>query len=258
LRSIYSKAKQIIKLGDLRETLKEYPSFFKLIIADPPFGINLDKRLDTRGVDYEYVTYDDDYSDDEYYQFSYEWIKACYDSLTDDGTLIIISGYNQLFQIMRAYRKVGFKLINHPIWTFKQGMNCTKKYVTSHYHILFLVKGNKWTFNHKKSSQYKTDVLNYPDYARAVGDKYRIKGEKGHLCQLPIKLLKDLVYTHSNFEDWVGDVFSGSGGTALACRMLGRNVVSFEREEKFIPTIKEKSRYGKKVMLDGITLEMLK
>jgi site-specific DNA-methyltransferase (adenine-specific) len=241
-----SPSKYKIEKGDFLNS--KYKNFFTLMLADPPFGIDFNNRLNTRAMGYDGYAYEDDMSNDEYYKFSLDWINKCYDSLKDNGSLYIFSGWNKLFEILKACKQTKFELTNHCIWRYKFGIFCNHKYVTSHYHLLFLTKGKYKFYGH-----YEEDVID-------IGSNYRSDNKyvvEGHPCQLPVKLLKYLIFRSSNFGDWVGDVFSGSGGTALACRMLGRNVVSFEKEDKYIDVIKSKMRFGKSIMLDNIDLSML-
>ncbi|UCG89713.1 MAG: site-specific DNA-methyltransferase, partial [Candidatus Heimdallarchaeota archaeon] len=79
-----------------------------------------------------------------------------------------------------------------------------------------------------------------PEYNRG-NDPHRIKG---HPCQLPIVLLEKLILTSSAPGELVGDVFSGSGGTILAARMTGRDVVGFEIRDEYKHIIQQKARFG--------------
>ena len=45
----------------------------------------------------------------------------------------------------------------------------------------------------------------------------------------------------------MGDVFSGSGGTILAARKTGRNVIGFELRKEYESIIKQKAKFGKSV-----------
>ncbi len=83
----------------------------------------------------------------------------------------------------------------------------------------------------------------WPEYNRG-NDPHRIKG---HPCQLPIVLLEKLILTSSSSDDLIGDVFSGSGGTILAARLTGRDVVGFEIRKEYERIIYQKARFGQPV-----------
>jgi len=228
-------------VGDVRNTLNSYSGRFRLIIADPPFGIDFNKSS------HEYGTagarlYPDSFGDGEYLDFTREWLKACHDALTPDGSLYAISGWNNLPDLLQAVKEGEFNVLNHCIWHYSWGVYTKKRFVTSHYHVLTLVRDiDNYVFN--KQSKYEEDVWFFPGYNRG-NDPDRIKG---HPCQLPLVLLEKIIKTSSEEGDWIGDVFSGSGGTSLAARRLGRNVVAFELREEYAPVIKNKARFGKKV-----------
>ncbi|WP_455141678.1 DNA-methyltransferase [Candidatus Hodarchaeum mangrovi] len=230
-------------IGNVIETLpkKALERRFNLIIADPPFGISFNKSSHEYGsIDYD--LYEDNFTPESYFQFSKEWINVCYEALTDDGSLYIISGWTNLQFILNAIKSTNFHLLNHAIWHFSWGVYTKRRFTTSHYHILLLVKNRKkYTFF--KQKHYDEDVFFWPEYNRG-NDPHRIKG---HPCQLPIVLLDKLIRTSSKPSDLIGDVFSGSGGTILAARIAGRDVVGFEIRKEYVSIIHHKARFGKSI-----------
>ncbi len=160
--------------------------------------------------------------------------------------MYIISGWNNLIDILNVIKKTNFTIINHIIWSFKWGVYAKKKYVSSHYHILFLVKNKKnYIFKpqyinpkNKKGHPYEKDVWNWDNYHRG-NDPDHIKG---HPCQLPLMLLEKMIIISSNKENWIGDIFSGSGGTLLACKKLERNCISIEKIPDYLKIIKKKAK----------------
>ncbi len=238
--------------GDVVSRLHDYPGKFNLVIADPPFGLEFDKGSHEYGSD-DYVLYEDKFSGDEYEDFSFRWISACHDALAKDGALYIISGWTRIGEILNAVKRTKFHTINHAIWYFGWGVFARKRYVTSHYHILFLAKDKQnYCFvpqfsnpnTKRKGEKYEEDVWYWPSYNRG-NDPDRVKG---HPCQLPLVLLEKIVRISSRPGDWVGDVFCGSGGTMLACRRLGRNVIGFEKNIEYEKIIHQKARFGEKIV----------
>ncbi|MHA1143686.1 MAG: DNA-methyltransferase [Candidatus Helarchaeota archaeon] len=238
-------------IGDIMDLLPKYKEKFHLMIADPPFGLEFDKSSHEYGAS-DYILYDDKFTADEYEIFSYKWISRCFDALTPDGSLYVISGWTRIGEILNAVKKTNFTLLNHIIWHFSWGVFTKKKYVTSHYHILFLVKDKKnYKFypqysnpnTKRKGEKYENDVWYWPKYNRG-NDPDRIKG---HPCQLPIVMLEKIIKISSDPCDWVGDIFSGSGGTILACRRLGRNVIGFEINKEYESIIKKKARFNSEI-----------
>ena len=68
-----------------------------------------------------------------------------------------------------------------------------------------------------------------------VWDDIKFYGEKDrfHPAQKPLDLIKRLVLTSSDEGDLVVDPFMGSGTTALACKLSGRNYIGFEIDEEY-------------------------
>lgn len=56
----------------------------------------------------------------------------------------------------------------------------------------------------------------------------------GHPSQKPIKLIEELVGEYSKEGDTILDPFGGSGTTAVAAKLLKRNFILIEKEEKYV------------------------
>ena len=63
--------------------------------------------------------------------------------LKDSGSMYVFSGWNNLKDILMALDDVGFTTINHIIWKYQFGVVTAKKFVTSHYHCLYVCKNPK-------------------------------------------------------------------------------------------------------------------
>jgi len=235
------ESKYSLIIGDVNKTLpiEAEKRLFDLIIADPPFGISFSKSSHEYGAK-EYDLYKDDFTSESYLEFSEKWIKSCYDALNPSGSLYIISGWTNLQYILNAIETTDFHVLNHAIWHFSWGVYTKRRFVTSHYHIILLVK-NKKKYQFFKQKHYDEDVFYWKEYNRG-NDPNRIKG---HPCQLPIVLLEKLILTSSSKGDLVGDVFSGSGGAILAARMTDRDVIGFELRKEYESIIKQKAKFGK-------------
>ena len=258
-------------IGDIFKTLPEWEGAFDLMIADPPFNIGFDKASHEYGSK-EYKLYQDSMSGDDYLEFSRGWIELCHRSLSARGSLYIVSGWTNLVHILQAVGTSPFHLLNHIIWRYTWGVYTKRRFVTSHYHVLLLVKDPKdYTFN--RLERYQEDVWDeeaeegeldgrpegeerweegdvwfFPEYNRG-NDPDRIKG---HPCQLPVKLLRKMILTSTDEGDNVGDVFSGSGGTMLAARQTGRRVVGFEVDADYEEVIKRKAMWDEPVDRRGL------
>lgn len=226
-----------------------------LLICDPPYGINgsyLDKhynRSKNKLID-GYV----DIPIEKYEKFSREWIAEASRVLRPDGTIFIISGYSNLLPILEALEdpKNNLVKIRHFIWKYNFGVWTTRKFVSSHYHILY----------YKKSIKNPNSNTNLHEYGKCesiwiIPREYHV-GEIRNKNQLPTSLLQKLVIlglslsssssTNSSVPI-VADFFLGSFSTARVALEMGCNVTGFEiNEEAFKywePKIREKLKNNK-------------
>jgi site-specific DNA-methyltransferase (adenine-specific) len=218
----------------MRENIEE--GSIHLIIADPPFGINFSSKRDNYNRDGDLVI--DDYIEvpsETYREFSVEWIKEAYRVLRNDGSMYVFSGWNHLEDVLYALRISGFILYNSIVWKYQFGVYTKRKFVTSHYHILFAVKNeNKYYFN--KVEHYPEDVWKFKDDVirddfeeddPALGDVWVInrpyhKGEKKVPNKLPPRLIRKILLFSSKDGDIILDPFSGGGSVSIEIIKLNK------------------------------------
>lgn len=113
-----------------------------LIITDPPYGIEGDQLHRHYNRDESFVL--DGYVEipkAEYPEFSRQWIQEAARVLKPGGALYIVSGYTNLIHILNVFpADTSLKEVNHLIWKYNFGVYTKKKYISSHYHILYYVK----------------------------------------------------------------------------------------------------------------------
>ena len=207
-----------------------------LIITDPPYGIEGDQLHRHYHRDESFVI--DGYVEvplAEYAQFSREWIAEAARVLRPGGAMYLVSGWSNLRDILNAVAETDLQLVNHIVWKYNFGVFTRKKYVTSHYHILFLVQpGEKWVFNtySRFSPSEKADnngSLLYRDMEDVwIIDREYKKGKKRHKNELPTELLVKMLQYSSVENDVVCDFFAGSFSTAKVAKSMNRSSVSFE------------------------------
>ncbi len=208
-----------------------------LIITDPPYGIQGDKLHKHYNRKEEFVL--DGYVEvpaKEYPQFTVEWIKQAERILRPGGSIYIVSGYTHLVHILNALHSTKLKEVNHIIWKYNFGVFTSKKYISSHYHILYYVKpGGSVTFNThcRYGAEERTDSngsQNYPDREDVwiINREYK-PGQAKNKNELPSQLLTKLIQYSSNENDLVCDLFLGSFSTAKVAIGLNRKAVGFEK-----------------------------
>ena len=208
-----------------------------LIITDPPYGIGGDTlhkhyNRDEGHVVEGYV----EVPEEEYGAFSRSWISEAARILRPNGSIYIVSGYTNLYHILDALRATDLEEVNHIVWRYNFGVHTKRKFVSSHYHILYYEKPGpgRRTFNANVRygpSERNTDggSLDYADREDVwLIDREYKPGRRKNKNELPRKLLVKLVQYSSGPGDLVCDLFMGGFSTARVAVGLGRRFVGFE------------------------------
>lgn len=201
-----------------------------LVISDPPFGIDFKNKSnynrDSDSVLSGYV----DIDSNNYKSFTDSWIESVKSKLKNNGSMYIFSGWNNLEFILSSLRENNFIIINHIIWKYNFGVYCKKKFITSHYHILYVCKtGSERTFN----TYCRFSKNNNSDVYKDMEDVWIIKreywrGETKTPTKLPLELVDKIIQYSSNKKDTVLDPFMGSGQVGISCLRNKRKYIGFE------------------------------
>lgn len=207
-----------------------------LVVTDPPFAIDFKavKQNYNRTASRVLQGYNEIKAKD-YYDFTYNWMNECFRILKESGSMYVFSGWNNLKDILMALDKVGFITINHIIWKYQFGVVTAKKFVTSHYHCLYVCKNPKkrkfypYLRYSKNSKTSAGRSMHYKDKE----DVWEIKreywtGDKKTPTKLPAELIKKILEYSSKKNDVVFDPFLGSGQVAVVSKMHGRKYLGFE------------------------------
>jgi site-specific DNA-methyltransferase (adenine-specific) len=207
--------------GDALTLLPRIPAgSIDLIVTDPPFAIDFKaQRLNYNRTGSNVLEGYQDIPEAEYGEFTLQWIAQAARVLSPTGSMYIFSGWNRLRDILEGIDRAGLTTVNHLIWKYQFGVFTKKKYVTSHYHILFVVKDPKhYTFN---------KIDHYPEDVWIINREYW-KGQKKTPTKLPSELVKKILLYSSNPGDLVLDPFLGSGTVAVVAQTEGRHFLGFE------------------------------
>ncbi|NHI83053.1 MAG: site-specific DNA-methyltransferase [Candidatus Thorarchaeota archaeon] len=190
-----------------------------LIVADPPFGIDFDGKSSVYNRDETLVVENYKEVHESYDEFTRSWAKQVERILKPDGSVYIFSGWTNLESVLRAVREASLHTLNHIVWHYNFGVFTKRRFVTSHYHILLLVKDSKNYFFNK--------VEHYPKDVWIVRRKYRF-GEAKNGTKLPLDVVAKCIDYSSKPGDLVLDPFMGNGTTAVACKANFRHFIGFE------------------------------
>jgi len=189
-----------------------------LVVADPPFGIDFSGMESIYNRDNEFVV--PGYQEiDDYARFTDDWIKELPRVMKEDASAYIFSGWTNLEYVQAAARRAKLQVVNHIIWHYQFGVFTMKKFVTSHYHVLLLVKNPKKYYFHK-IEHYIPDVWQ-------ITRKYK-PGVKKNGTVLPVEVVERCIDFSSEPGDIVLDPFMGNGTTAVAAKRNYRHFLGFE------------------------------
>jgi site-specific DNA-methyltransferase (adenine-specific) len=207
-----------------------------LIVTDPPFAIDFKatKQNYNRTASRVMQGYNEIKKQD-YYDFTINWMSQAYRILKDSGSMYVFSGWNNLKDILNALDDVGFVTVNHLIWKYQFGVVTKTKYVTSHYHCLYVCKNEKkrkfYPFSRFSQKQKTSDgrSMHYKDKEDVwnINREYWT-GDKKTPTKLPAELLRKILQYSSKKGDIVFDPFLGSGQVAMISKQMGRHYLGFE------------------------------
>jgi len=207
-----------------------------LVVTDPPFAINFKaKKSNYNRISSRVLSGYNEIKVEDYYDFTNAWMREAYRILKKSGSMYVFSGWNNLKDILTALDDNNFTTINHIIWKYQFGVVTSKKFVTSHYHCLFVCKDNKkrkfFPYSRFKKNAKTSDgqSLHYRDKE----DVWIIKreywtGDDKTPTKLPAEIIKKILEYSSEEKDLVLDPFLGSGQVAVISKMLGRRYLGFE------------------------------
>ena len=243
-----------IKQGDCISLMSDMPAAcIDLIITDPPFAIDFQATRNNynRKGDRVLPGYNEIESRD-YLAFTQAWLKQATRVLKASGSMYIFSGWNHLKDLLIAIDRCALTTVNHLIWKYQFGVVTKRKYVTSHYHCLFVCKDDQkrqfYPFS-RFDKDAKTETGGTAHY-RDKEDVWDIKREYWNGAvktptKLPAALIEKILDYSSKKGDVVLDPFLGSGQVAVVSKMKGRHYVGFEIIPSYYEFALNRIRSGK-------------
>ncbi len=235
-RTIYQNAKfpfevDTIKFEDsIKGMQKLPPGSIDLVIADPPFGIEFDGRGSQYNRKTDLVVEGYKEVEGRYDEFTMAWISELPRIMKDTASAYIFSGWTNLKDVLVAVDNANLTVINHIIWKYQFGVFTQRKYVTSHYHVMFLAKNpSKYYFN--KIEHYPLDIWDIPRTYRP--------GQQKNGTKLPENVVFRCIDFSSKPGDLVFDPFMGNGTSATCAKAKFRHFIGFELNENMKEILKE-------------------
>jgi len=207
-----------------------------LVITDPPFGIEFAaRRANYNRTGSRVLEGYNEVKGIDYLDFTRAWLGQVRRVLKPTGSLYIFSGWNYLKDILTVLDELDFHLVNHLIWKYQFGVVTKRKYVTSHYHVLFAGVDEKQR-RFFPYARFEKDARHPEGGSAHYKDKEDVwtipreywNGDVKTPTKLPAELVRKILAYSSQAGDLVLDPFLGSGQTAVVSHLEGRRYVGFE------------------------------
>lgn len=226
-----------IYLMDCREGMRLMPeATVDLIVTDPPFAIEFSaRRSNYNRLPNRVLEGYNEIPSEEYYEFTLSWTQLAYRVLKPSGSMYLFSGWNNLRDILNALHEIGFEVVNHIIWKYQFGVYTKRRFVTSHYHCLYVCKDDRLR-RFYPDSRFPSDArsesgrsLRYLDMEDVwVIPREYWNGDIKTPTKLPSALVEKILQYSSLEGDLVLDPFLGSGQVAIVAKRMGRRYLGFE------------------------------
>ena len=219
-----------------------------LVVTDPPFAINFKaKKANYNRTASRVLSGYNEITKENYYEFTLNWMSQCFRILKESGGMYVFSGWNNLADILNAIEEIGFITVNHIIWKYQFGVVTSRKFVTSHYHCLYICKNDKKRkfFPYERFGKEEKNNQGRSLHYKDKEDVWEIKreywtGDEKTPTKLPAEIIKKILQYSSEEGDLVFDPFLGSGQTAVVSKLLKRNYIGFEIVKEYFDFISKR------------------
>ena len=225
--------------GDCVYLLNQFDFKFDMIFADPPYflsngGISVQSG---KMVSVNKGDWDKSQGFEKDNNFNYNWLKACREHLTENGTIWISGTFHNIFSVAQMLTELDYKVLNCVTWAkTNPPPNLSCKYFTHSTEFILWARKSKNVphyYNYQLMKQINggtqmKDVWHLPAIARWE------KSCGKHPTQKPLALLTRIILSSTRKGAWILDPFTGSSTTGIAANLLNRKFLGIDREENFL------------------------
>jgi DNA modification methylase len=195
------------------------------ILTDPPYGVSYVESKTSLGHKLscdKTILNDQEQSEEEYIQFSKEWLENIKPYLNKTNSVYIFNSDKMIFSLRKAIIDAGYRFTQMLIWIKSHSVIGRMDYLPQHELIAY-----GWYGTHKFQRSKDKSLLFYPKPNKS----------KLHSTMKPIGLLRNIILNSTKLNDYVFDGFGGSGSTLIACEHLKRRCLMVEIDEVHCETI---------------------
>jgi len=221
-----------------------------LVLTDPPYFIGVDGG---KGWDSQWD------SEDDYLQWCSTWSKELWRVLKPNRCLYVW-GTTKTDTFLRYKLEILNKLPdaqyqNWIIWSYDWGGRTKKTFPRKHEDLLMYSKGTEFLFSpddiripYKMETNIRNSAMNNPlgkiptdvwqQNNHTTSDEY----VEWHPTQKPLLFLERIIKSHTQQNETVLDIFSGSGSTMIACDNVKREFVGCELDKEYFDKSLERKK----------------
>ncbi|MDB9481565.1 adenine-specific DNA-methyltransferase [Dolichospermum circinale CS-537/05] len=215
-----------------------------LIFVDPQYNIGK-----------KFANFHDKWdSEEEYINWSYQWLDECIRTLKPNGTIYVMTS-TQAMPYFDIYLRKKLTILSRIIWHYdSSGVQATKYFGSMYEPILHCVKNkNNYIFNadhikiaaktgaERKLIDYRKSVPTPYNTEKVPGNawyfprvRYRMEEYENHPSQKPESLLERIILASSHEGSLILDPFAGTFTTAAVAKRLGRQSISIESQAEYL------------------------
>jgi|GEM_PF-694690 site-specific DNA-methyltransferase (adenine-specific) len=240
-KSLYFRAKDtLIYKEDILKITSIPNSSVDLIVTSPPYN-----------VDIHYNSNKDDISYEEYLDFTYKWIKKCFELTKSEGRFLLNipldknkGGQKSVgADITKIAKEVGWKYHSTIIWNegnisrrtaWGSFMSASAPYVIAPVELILVLYKDGWkkTGGSRQNDITKQEFMNWTNGVWTFNGQSK-RGAGGHPAPFPIELPRRCIKLFSFVGDTVLDPFLGSGSTLIASVLHGRKGIGIDIDENY-------------------------
>ena len=238
------KAFTLLK-GDCVELLNQFDFKFDMIFADPPYFLSNDGISVQSGkmVCVNKGEWDRSNGFEKDNEFNLNWLKACKEHLTDNGTIWISGTFHNIFSVAQMLTELDYKILNCITWAkTNPPPNLSCRYFTHSTEFIIWARKSKKSTHFYNYELMKTinggtqmkDVWNLP----AIAPWEKSCGK--HPTQKPLALLTRIILASTEKNAWILDPFTGSSTTGIASNLANRKFLGIDKVEEFLSISKNR------------------
>jgi site-specific DNA-methyltransferase (adenine-specific) len=229
----------ILFRGDCRKLVPEMDGKFDMVFADPPYFLSnggftihagrptcVDKGKWDKSKGLAGNT-----------EFNREWLVACREKLTDNGTIWVCGTFHNIFSVATALTDLDFRILNAITWQkTNPPPNLSCRFFTHSTEIVIWARKSK-----KAPHRFNYDLMRLIAGGKQMTDVWRMPAIAGwekeqgkHPTQKPLAVVCRAILASTKENDRILDPFAGSSTTGIAANLLNRTFVGIETEREFI------------------------